>query len=38
MVFLGGAVLAEIMKDKTAFWMNKSEWKEMGVNVLRKCF
>lgn len=38
MVFLGGAVLSEIMKDKTAFWMNKSEWQEMGTNVLRKCF
>eukprot|EP01087_Luapelamoeba_hula_P007462 TRINITY_DN1831_c0_g1_i1.p2 TRINITY_DN1831_c0_g1~~TRINITY_DN1831_c0_g1_i1.p2 ORF type:complete len:387 (+),score=78.44 TRINITY_DN1831_c0_g1_i1:107-1267(+) len=38
MVFLGGAVLAEIMKDKPAFWMNKSEYEEQGVNVLRKCF
>jgi len=38
MVFLGGAVLAEIMKDKQAFWMNKSEYDEQGVNVLRKCF
>jgi len=38
MVFLGGAVLAEIMKDKQAFWMNKSEYDETGMNVLRKCF
>jgi len=38
MVFLGGAVLAEIMKDKPAFWMNKSEYDEQGINVLRKCF
>jgi len=38
MVFLGGAVLAEIMKDKEHFWMNKTEWAEDGVNVLRKCF
>ena len=38
MVFLGGAVLAEIMKDKDHFWMNKSEYDEMGLNVLRKCF
>jgi len=38
MVFLGGAVLAEIMKDKQQFWMNKSEYQEMGENVLRKCF
>merc|ERR1711862_914468 len=38
MVFLGGAVLAEIMKDKNAFWMNKSEYEEQGPRVLRKCF
>jgi actin-related protein 2 len=38
MVFLGGAVLAEIMKDKTAFWMNKNEYDEQGARVLRKCF
>jgi len=38
MVFLGGAVLAEIMKDKQAFWMNKEEYEEQGITVLRKCF
>jgi len=38
MVFLGGAVLAEIMKDKDNFWMNKSEWQEQGEAVLKKCF
>lgn len=38
MVFLGGAVLAEIMKDKDNFWMNKSEYEEQGENVLKKCF
>jgi len=38
MVFLGGAVLANIMRDKPAFWMNKSEYDEQGANVLRKCF
>jgi actin-related protein 2 len=38
MVFLGGAVLAEIMKDKDHFWMNKSEYDEQGENVLKKCF
>jgi actin-related protein 2 len=37
MVFLGGAVLAEIMKDKDNFWMNKSEYEEIGENVLKKC-
>jgi len=38
MVFLGGAVLADIMKDKDTFWMNKSEYEEQGENVLKKCF
>ena len=38
MVFLGGAVLALIMKDKEAFWMNKKEWHEVGEQVLKKCF
>ena len=37
MVFLGGAVLAGIMKDKESFWMNKSEWQEEGHKILRKC-
>jgi len=39
MVFLGGAVLAEIMKDKEHFWMNKTEYNEVGLTqVLKKCF
>jgi len=38
MVFLGGAVLAEIMKDKDSFWMNKSEYDEKGMEILKKCF
>jgi len=38
MVFLGGAVLAEIMKDKDHFWMNRSEYDEQGVGILKKCF
>lgn len=39
MVFLGGAVLAEIMKDKEHFWMNKTEYDEVGLTqVLKKCF
>jgi len=32
MVFLGGAVLAEIMKDKDSFWANKTEWDEHGAD------
>jgi len=38
MVFLGGSVLADIMKDKEAFWMTKAEWEEKGTAVLSKCF
>jgi actin-related protein 2 len=30
MVFLGGAVLAEIMKDKDTFWVSKQEYQEKG--------
>ncbi|KAK4687918.1 actin-related protein 2, partial [Tremellales sp. Uapishka_1] len=36
MVFLGGAVLADIMKDKEAFWVTKAEWEEQGVRALEK--
>jgi len=32
MVFLGGAVLAQIMKDKESFWVSMSEYKEKGVD------
>ena len=38
MVFLGGSVLADIMKDKEAFWMTKAEYDEKGLDVLSKCF
>jgi len=37
MVFLGGAVLADIMKDKEDFWMTKKEYDEGGIaRVLAK--
>jgi actin-related protein 2 len=36
MVFLGGAVLADIMKDKADFWMSRAEYQEKGKNVLEK--
>ncbi|XP_064600149.1 actin-related protein 2-A [Liolophura sinensis] len=36
MVFLGGAVLAEIMKDKDTFWMTRQEYQEKGMRVLEK--
>jgi len=38
MVFLGGAVLAEIMKDRPEFWMSRAEYDEKGINVLSKEF
>lgn len=37
LVFVGGAVLADIMKDKPDFWISKAEYQEEGVNCLRKC-
>jgi len=38
MVFLGGAYLAEIMKNKENFWISQKEYKEQGVACLKKCF
>jgi actin-related protein 2 len=37
MVYLGGAVLAGIMKDTPDFWITKQEYEEEGFNCLRKC-
>lgn len=36
LVFIGGAVLAEVTKDKDDFWMSKQEYQEKGVKVLEK--
>merc|ERR1712098_33780 len=36
MVFIGGAVLADVMKDKEEFWMTKAEYQEKGLDVLAK--
>lgn len=36
MVFLGGAVLADIMKDKDTFWMTRQEYEEQGLRCLTK--
>jgi actin-related protein 2 len=37
MVFLGGSVLADIMKDRQEFWMTKKEYDEQGLRgVLAK--
>jgi actin-related protein 2 len=36
MVFLGGAVLSEIMKDRNEFWMTRAEYEEKGLKVMEK--
>jgi len=36
MVFLGGSVLAEIMKDRDEFWISKQEWEDEGSKILDK--
>lgn len=36
MVFLGGAVLADIMKNREEFWVSREEWFEQGVKALDK--
>ena len=38
MVFLGGAVLADIMRERDEFWMLKKEYDEIGAKVLDKTF
>lgn len=34
MVFIGGAVLADVMKDKKEFWLTKQQYDEMGLDKL----
>lgn len=34
MVFIGGAVLAEVMKDRTEFWLSKEKYEEIGIDRL----
>jgi len=36
MVFLGGSVLADIMKDRDEFWISQAEWKEHGERIIGK--
>ena len=36
MVFLGGAVLANIMADKHDMWISKQEWAEQGDRAMEK--
>ncbi|CAB4069936.1 ACTR2 [Lepeophtheirus salmonis] len=35
-VFIGGAILANIMKDRDNFWIEKSEYEEKGESVINK--
>ncbi|KAH7577169.1 hypothetical protein JRO89_XS01G0215300 [Xanthoceras sorbifolium] len=37
MVYLGGAVLAGIMKDAPEFWINREDYMEEGLACLSKC-
>lgn len=34
MVFIGGAVLADVMKDKSESWLSKQEYEEIGIDRL----
>ncbi|KAG1850745.1 hypothetical protein C8R48DRAFT_613268, partial [Suillus tomentosus] len=36
MVFPGGAVLADIMKNRAEFWISREEWLEQGIRSLDK--
>ena len=36
MVFLGGAVLAEFLRDKPSHWISKTEYEEQGMGVVKK--
>ena len=36
MVFLGGAVLADIMKGRNEFWISREDWFEQGTAALDK--
>lgn len=36
MVFLGGAVLANLIADKEDMWVTKAEWEEQGSRALEK--
>lgn len=36
MVFLGGAVLADIMKSRDSFWISRQEWYDQGPQSLER--
>lgn len=37
MAYLGGSVLAGIMKDEPHFWISRQEYEEEGLRCLQKC-
>nr|UEK51479.1 actin-related protein 2 [Parasacculina yatsui] len=36
MVFIGGSVLADVMKDKEHFWITRQEYQEHGADIIHK--
>ena len=36
MVFLGGAVLGDFLRDKPEHWISKKDYEEEGMKVVRK--
>lgn len=36
MVFTGGAVLAEVMKNRNDFWISRHEYEEKGLSIMSK--
>lgn len=36
MVFIGGAVLGEVTKDRDSFWLSREEYLDRGVSILDK--
>ncbi|XP_050528359.1 actin-related protein 2 [Daktulosphaira vitifoliae] len=36
MVFIGGAVLGEVTKDRESFWLSRTEYLDRGISILDK--
>lgn len=36
MVFIGGAVLGEVTKDRESFWLSREEYLDRGISILDK--
>lgn len=37
LVWIGGSVLADLMKDNDSFWISKKDWEEDGARCFEKC-